>query len=221
MARRLWLELRVGWGPTAWLVPLGLVVLTLMHTGFGGGPPLWRVNFIENCEAFVPVAMGLASAPILLVEAEEHTWELTGMLPVSAVAGLRLVAVVGGQWLLVLAWLAGLRLVWGPVPYWQGFLAAWGPGLFLGGLATLTASAAGRVSLGYLMALGLPVADLVLKLLGALAAAPLLQFVNVFAYRWPAAVPPWWAVKTAMAAAGLLLYALAIRGWRTHGTRFM
>ena len=212
------MEARIGFGPTALLVPLGLLVLTLMHTAFGGGPGLWSTNFIENCEAFIPIAMGLLSAPLLLVEAEEHTWELNGMLPVSSIAGVRLLALVGGAWVFTLVWLLLLRMIWGPVPFWQGVLAAWGPGLFLGGLATLTGTATGRVSFGYLMAIGIPVADLVLKLLGGFQAFWPLDLVNVFAYRWAIPFPAWWVVKTVMAVAGLLLYAVAIRRWRTYGT---
>jgi hypothetical protein len=215
--RRARLELRLALNPTVWLVPAALVLLALMHTGLGGGAAVWARHWVENAEAFVPIAFGIMSAPLLLVEADEHTWEMNGMLPVPRVAGVRLLAVVGGGWLVTLLWLAVLRVAFGPVPFWNGVLAALGPGLFLGGLAAWVAARTARVAMGYLMAVGVPVADLVLKLLGGFQVLWPLQLLDVFAYRWMTPLPPWWVVKVVMAAGGLYCYAMAIRHWRQYG----
>ena len=217
--RRFWIEARLALSPPVWLIPLALVVMAAMHTGLGGGPAVWARHWAENCEAFFPIAFGLASAPLLLVEQEEGQLEVTGAYPMARVARTRLLAVVGSGWGVVLAGLVLLRLVFGPVPFWTGVLAALGPGLFLGGLACWTAVASGRVTLGYLLAVGVPVMDLMLRLLGGFTLVWPLQFVNVFAWRWPLATPPWWVVKVVMAVVGLWLYGRASGYWRAYAVR--
>lgn len=219
--RRMALELKLGWGAPWILVPLGLVVLTLMHTGLGGGSSQWARHWGENCEAFVPLGFGIGSASLLLVEHDEGMLEMAAPLPMPRVARARMLVLVGGAWLLVLLWLAVLRVAFGPVPFATGLAAALGPGLLLGGGAALVASASGRVALGYLVAIGLPVMDLVLQLLGVFYRLPPLEMLNVFAYRWPTPLPGWVAVKAVMGLAGLWLYARAIRGWRDAGTELL
>lgn len=219
--RRLALELKLGWGAPWLLVPLGLVVLTLMHTGLGGGPSVWARHWAENCEAFIPIGFGIGSASILLVEHEEGMLEMAAPLPLPRMARARMAGLVGGAWLLVLVWLAILRVLFGPVPFATGLVAAFGPGLLLGGGAALVASVSGRVALGYLVAIGLPVMDLVLQLLGVFHHLWPLQVVNVFAYRWATPLPGWLAVKVIMGLAGLWLYARAIRGWRDAGRQLL
>jgi hypothetical protein len=221
MGRRLRLEARLALGPTFWLVPLALAVLTAMHTGLGGGSGVWARHWIENSESFVPVAMGLMSAPLLLVEEEDGTWEQTGMLPVPRVAGVRLLAAVGGALGLSLVWMGVLWLWFGPTPFWAGVLAMLGPSLFLGGLATWLATRTTRVAVGYLVAVGVPVVDLVLKLLGAYQAVWPLQFLDLFVYRWATPIPAWWAVKLVMLLVGLWAYAWTIRHWRAYGANFL
>lgn len=218
---RWWMEAKVAWAPSMVLVPLGLLVLALMHTGLGGGPRLWARHWVENCEAFLPIGFGLMSAPLLLVEMEEGTWEMAGALPMTQLGMVRIVTVVGGGWIFVLGGLLFLRIGFGPVPFLAGFLAALGPGLMLGGLSTLVAVATGRVAMGYLMAIGIPVADLVLKLLGAFAAFWPLQLVNVFAYRWPVRPMGFEWVVAFMALLGVFLYAAAIGRWRFYTVQQM
>lgn len=216
---RWWIEAKVAWAPTMVLVPLGLLLLALMHTGFGGGSSLWARHWAENCEAFLPIGFGLLSAPLLLVEVEEGTWEMTGALPMTHLGMVRIVAVVGGEWILALLGLLFLRIVFGPVPFLTGFLAALGPGLMLGGVSTLVAVATGRVAMGYLMAIGIPVADLVLKLLGAFTALWPLQLIDVFAYRWPVRPLGFGPVVVFMALLGVFLYVMAIGRWRFYTVR--
>jgi len=215
------LEWRLAVGPPWLLVPLGLVVLALMHTGLGGGPSVWARHWPENCEAFVPIGFGIGSASLLLVEQDDGMLEMVAPLPMPRLALTRLLAVVGGGWLLVLLWLGLLDLVFGPVPFWTGVLAALGPGLLLGGAAMLAATWSGRAAVGYLVAIGVPVMDLVLQLLGVLRAAWPLQFVNVFAYRWAAPEPGWLVVKVVMVLAGVWLYLAAIRGWRAASAELL
>jgi hypothetical protein len=217
--RRIQLEARLALAPPVWLIPAAWMVMAAMHTGLGGGPGVWSRHWTENCEAFFPIAFGLASAPLLLVEQEDGQLEVTGAYPMARVARTRLLAVVGGGWAAVLAGLVVLRLGFGPVPFWSGVLAALGPGLFLGGLSCWAATASGRATLGYLLAVGVPVMDLVLRLLGGFQVLWPLQFINVFAWRWPLPEPPWWLVKVAMAGAGFALYARAAGYWRAYAVR--
>ena len=131
--QRLVLELKLAGGAPWILVPLGLLVLTLMHTGLGGGAAEWAPHWAENCEAFLPLGFGIGSASLLLVEHDEGMLEMASALPLPRLARTRTLALVGGAWLLVLVWLVGLRVLFGPVPFWTGVGAALGPGLFLGG----------------------------------------------------------------------------------------
>jgi hypothetical protein len=219
MLRRLWWEVRLAMSPGFWLLPLAWLVLAAMRSPLGGGAAVWARHFPENCEAFLPVAVGIASTPALLAEEEQGLWELNGALPVGRVAAVRMGAFVGGMWLATIAWLVVLRFTFGPVPFGSGLLAASGPGLLLGGLGTWAATATGRVTMGYLMVVGLPVADLILKILGAFSAVPVLNWLNVFAYRWAVPAPPWPVVKAVMAVLGILLYAVTVVRWRHYGLR--
>jgi|SRR5579875_3400912 len=218
---RLRLEASLALAPAVWLIPIALLVMALMHTGLGGGPGVWAVHFPENTEALFPVAFGLASAHLLLVEQDDGQLEITGAYPMARVARTRMVAVVGGGWGLVLIGLLALRVVFGPVAFWTGVLTGMGPGLFLGGIACWASAASGRVTLGYLLVVGIPVMDLVLRLLGGFDVWWPLQFVNVFAWRWPLAHPPWWLVKVMMAAAGIFCYGRASASWRAYSVRHL
>ncbi|MGC8488203.1 MAG: hypothetical protein ACP5QO_08285 [Clostridia bacterium] len=218
---RLRLEAALALAPAVWLIPAALVVLGFMHTGIGGGAGVWRANFPENTEALLPVAFGLASAHLLLVEHDDGQIEITGAYPMAAVARTRLLALIGGGWLLVLVGLLALRVLFGPVPFWSGVLTGIGPGLFLGGIACWAAASTGRVTMGYLLAVGIPVMDLVLRLLGGFHVLWPLQFLNVFAWRWPLVTPPWWLVKVLMGAVGLFCYARAAGSWRTYSVRHL
>lgn len=219
--QRLALELKLAGGAPWILVPLGLLVLTLMHTGLGGGAAQWAPHWAENCEAFLPLGFGIGSASLLLVEHDEGMLEMASALPLPRLARTRTLALVGGAWLLVLVWLLLLRVAFGPVPFWTGVWAALGPGLFLGGGSALVASWSGRVALGYLVAIGVPVMDLVLQLLGVFYRLWPLQLVNVFAYRWATPEPGWVMVKIVMGLLGLWLYRRAIRGWRDAGANLL
>ena len=218
---RLRLEAALALAPAVWLIPIAVVVVALMHTGIGGGAALWAVHFPENTEAMLPIAFGLASAHLLLVEQDDGQLEMTGAYPMAAVARARLLAVVGGGWAFVFVAFLVLRILFGPVPFWTGVLTALGPGLFLGGIACWVAAYTGRVTMGYLMAVGIPVMDLVLRLLGGFQILEPLQFLNVFAWRWAVSAPPWWAVKVVMAAAGLLFYVTAAWSWRVYSVRHL
>lgn len=214
--RQAWLEFRLALSPAAYAIPLGLLLLALMHTGLGGGTGLWARHWAENCEAFLPIGFGLMSSPLLLVEPDEGVTEMAGSFPLTEVAAFRMAVVVGGGWIAVTLGLWLLSVVWGPVPLLTGVLAALGPGLLLGGIACWAAAASGRVTMGYLAAVGIPVADLVLKLLGAFTRFWPLQFANVFSYRWALAVPAWWEVKVVMAVVGILCYLMAMGRWRRY-----
>ena len=212
--QRLALELKLAGGVPWILVPLGLLVLTLMHTGLGGGSAQWAPHWVENCEAFLPLGFGIGSASLLLVEHDEGMLEMASALPLPRLARTRTLALVGGAWLLTLAWLLLLRVLWGPVPFWAGVGAALGPGLLLGGGSALVASWSGRVALGYLVAIGVPVMDLVLQLLGVFYRLWPLELGNVFAYRWATPEPGWVVVKIVMGLVGVWLYRRAMLGWR-------
>jgi hypothetical protein len=218
---RLRLEAVLALAPAVWLIPVALLVIAFMHGGLGGGAALWAVHFPENTEAMLPIAFGLASAHLLLVEHDDGQIEMAGAYPMGAVARTRLLALVGGGWVLVFLGFLVLRILFGPVPFWTGLLTALGPGLFLGGISCWLAAYTGRVTMGYLMAIGIPVMDLVLRLLGGFQVLAPLQFVNVFAWRWALATPPWWTVKVVMAAAGLLFYAKAAGSWRVYSVHHL
>jgi hypothetical protein len=198
-------------GPEAALPVVALIVFTALHAfGPPGGTESWRALFVENCQSLLPVGIALAAVPALLRDAEHGTVEGALVLPARAVAAARLLLVLGGGALLSILWLGLLAALWGPVAFGAGMWAALGPTLWLSGLGALGGAAAGRATVGYLLVLGWPTGDLVLRLLGAFQAFPALQWLNVFAYRWPLATPSWPAVAGGQAVAGaaLLLWAL-------------
>jgi hypothetical protein len=207
--------LRAEWsvlaGPETALPAVALIVFTALHAfGPAAGPESWRALFVENCQSLLPVGIALAAVPALLRDAEHGTVEGALVLPARAVGAARLVLVLGGGAALAVAWLALLAAAWGPVAFAAGLWAALGPTLFLAGLGVLAGAATGRASVGYLLVLGWPTADLVLRLLGTFPTIPLLQWLNVFAYRWPLPAPAWPAVAglQALLGAALLLAAL-------------
>jgi hypothetical protein len=215
---RFLLELKLALGAPWALVPVGLVVLLLMHTGLGGGSAAWAAHWAENCEAFIPIGFGIGSSSLLLVEHDEGTVEMVSPLPMPRLARARVLSVVGGMWILVVVWLLILRVLFGPVPFFTGMVAALGSGLLLGGASVLAATVSGRVALGYLVAIGVPVLDLVLQLLGVFRLLWPLQFINVFAYRWATPEPGWMPVKLVMVVVGIILYLNAMRRWRGAST---
>lgn len=220
--RLLVLEWPVLAGPETGLPVVALLLVTLLHAvGPAVGPESWRSLFVENCASFVPIGLALAAVPSLLRDAEHGTLEEVLTLPSVGVTARRLILLLGGGGLLTVLWLAVLAAVWGPVAYAEGLAAALGPTLFLTGLGTLLATAAGRATVGYLGVIGWPLGDLVLRLLGAFAAWPSLQALDVFAYRWPAPGVPWAAVDAGQAAAGALLLAVTVAGSRRLWRRLL
>ncbi len=210
-ARLLRAEWAVLAGPETALPAVALAVFTALHAfGPATGPESWRALFVENCQSLLPVGVALAAVPALLRDAEHGTVEGALVLPARTVGFSRLFLVLAGSAILALLWLGLLAAAWGPVAFAAGLWAALGPTLFLSGLGVLAGAATGRSSVGYLLVLGWPTADLVLRLLGAFQAIPALQWLNVFAYRWPLALPAWPAVAglQALLGAALLLAAL-------------
>jgi hypothetical protein len=205
-ARRWALEAAVVLGPDTALPVIALVLVTLLHaTAPALGPESWRALFVENCASFLPVGLALAVVPALLRDAEHGTLDAAIGLPARRIAAARLTVLLGGGAALAALWLGVLAAFWGPVPYGAGLYAAMGPTLFLSGLGLLSATLAGRATVGYLTVIGWPLGDLVLRLLGAFQAAPPLQWLDVFAYRWPLPHPEWSAVDAVQAVVGALL----------------
>ncbi len=160
-------------------------------------------------------------APALLRDREHGRLEAAIALPARAVAGARLTLLLGGSAVLAVLWLALLAAFWGPVAFGAGLFAALGPTLLLSGLGLSAAAATGRSTVGYVVVVGWALGDLVLRLLGAFSAIHPLQWLNVFAYRWPVAAPGWRAVAAAQALAGALLLAHALANSRRRWRRLL
>jgi hypothetical protein len=218
--RRWALEWLVAAGPEALLTPVALVVFTALHAvGPSTGPEAWRSLFVENCQSLLPIAIALGLVPVLLRDAEHGTLEEAITLPASRLAAVRLALLGLGPAALAVAWLAVLAALWGPVAFGEGLFAALGPTLFLSGLGAWAALATGRATVGYLVVIGWPLGDLVLRLLGAFAGLPALQVLDVFAYRWPVPRVPWVLVDVLQAAGGAALWARVVLGVRTSWRR--
>lgn len=216
LGRILRLEWPVVAGPETALPVVALLLLTALHAaGPAVGPESWRALFVENCQSLLPPAIALAAVPALLRDAEHGRLEGAAVLPVRAVALARLAIVIGGSGLLAALWLTALSLLWPPVALLAGLGAALGPTLLLAGLGLLAGTLAGRATVGYLVVLGWPLGDLVLRLLGAFQAIPALQWLDVFAYRWPAAGAAWPAVAQFQGVCGLVLLAALVAAART------
>lgn len=78
------------------------------------------------------------------------------------------------------------------------------------GLALWASALTKRVAVGYLVAIALPVSDLIVRVLGGFQAFPLLQFVNLFAFRWPITSVNWQIVAVTQFVTGFLLMTMAI-----------
>lgn len=208
MVNALWAKLRTEWAVVG---PLGIILVAIAVTlmGLTHGvvelASLWPRHFMENCEAFFPLAFALATAPLMTVDAEHGMIELSTKLPRARVLNLRLLALWAPGLALAALALGVMAALWGPVHLSRGILAGIGPALFLSGLAAWAATLSGRTAVGYLVAIGLPVADFILRVLGAFRAVPALQWIDCFAYRWKVPSPSWPDVKWAELAVGLLL----------------
>jgi hypothetical protein len=180
------------------LLPWGLLAIALILVGLTHGvlelAVRWQRHFVENMEAFFPLALAFSTAPLLTLDADQNMIELTAKIPVTRLLHLRLLAIWGPFLLLASGVLAIMTAFFGPVPWQVGLFAGMAPAALLSGLALATASLTGRVAVGYLVAIGLSVADLILRVLGAFQAVPLLQWIDCFAYRWPVVGPPTWQV---------------------------
>ncbi|PSR22892.1 MAG: hypothetical protein C7B45_05175 [Sulfobacillus acidophilus] len=192
------------------LLAVALALLALTH-----GPlelaRNWQRHFIENMEAFVPLSLALLSAPMLIADSEQGMVELNATLPHRAILTVRFLAVWAVSWAFLLAGAEFMNLLWGPVPFWSGVLAAFGPAVFLTGVAFWATLITARVSVGYLVVIGLCVTDLILKILGAFATVPALQLIDTFSYRWATPALSWWVPKVFMLAVGIVLIVQAIR----------
>jgi hypothetical protein len=220
-ARGLALEGRLAVGPPTLLVGVALGLVAGMRLGPLGGATGFRVDFVENLEAFVPLAVALGAAFPPLVEPDHQVVELAAPLPVERLMAWRLALGQAVAWLAIAAGALVMAVLWGPVPLGPALWAALGPGLFLSGLAAASSLVSGRVAVGLLLPIGLAVADLVLRVLGAFAAFWPLQLLDLFAYRWNVTALPWPWVKAAMAAAGLLLLAYTAATARHHWVRHL
>lgn len=206
--RLLWLtrlELRAALGPEALMPVLALLLVAVMKMASPTrGPESWSALFTENVESFVAIAIALAMVPLLLREMEHRVLE-EGITSRPQFVGLmRFVLFFGGFWGLSILWLGLLDLFWGPVAFAQGLYAGLGPSLLLSGVGTYGALRTGRSSVGYLLGIGWALADLILRLLGALAGP--LQIINVFAYRWPAPGISWQEVAAVQGLVGLAVW---------------
>jgi hypothetical protein len=211
------------WAWELWILPLApysLLAAALLLLGLTHGvielARNWPRHFIENMESFMPLAVALISTPLILTDSDQGMVELNATLPHREILWVRFGVVWGFCWLILLSGAAVMSLFWGPVRFWAGVWAAVGPAAFLTGLGLWATLWSARLSVGYLVVIGLPVADLILKILGAFSALPWLQLLDMFAYRWNVPAMPWWIVKGVMLAAGFVLIALAIN----HSSRY-
>ncbi len=194
----------LGWVPWV-LLGLALVLVGLTH-GVLEVASRWQRHFVENIEAFFPLALALSTAPLMTLEVDQNMIELTAKVPRRRALHLRWLALWGPFFILAALILTAMSQVFGPVPWSDGILAGLGPSALLSGLAVASASLSGRAAVGYLAAIGLLVADLILRVLGAFAAHPSLQWIDCFAYRWPLTGPPTWQiVALAQLTVGLVL----------------
>lgn len=203
------IELKIMPWASYLLLILALLLLGLTH-GVIGLQSNFGKHFVENLESFFPLALALISTPILLIDVEQGMAELNATLPRISILVTRVHAVWGVSWAVILIGTEVMNLVWGPVPFWSGMLAALGPALFLTGLAVWATLLTGRVAVGYLVALGLPATDLILRVMGAFAAFPPLQLINTFSYRWMIPSVAWWVPKVVMLVAGTILFERAV-----------
>lgn len=215
------LEMPIALGPLLALVAIGLLLTALERLQVLGGAMLWRRHFEENLESFLPLAVALGAAGLGLVELEAGMVEMTAGLPAERILGLRLGLQQAVSWCIVLVGTVAMAAAWGPVAFWDGWVSALGPGLFLSGLALWSATASGRIAVGYLLSIGLLVLDLVLQVLGAFRAVPPLSLLNLFAYRWNVPAVPWPWVKAVQAAAGLLLMVMVVARIRRYQARHL
>lgn len=197
------------------LLLVALLLLGLTH-GVIELAQNWQKHFIENMESFFPIALALITAPILIVDSEHGMLEINATLPHRLILVTRVYAVWGLCWLVILLGAAVMDLIWGPVPFWEGMLAALGPALFLSALAVWASLLTARLAVGYLVALGLPVADLILRVLGAFQAIPALQLLDTFSYRWAVPSVPWWMPKLFMLVVGAVLFERAVATSRRY-----
>ncbi len=203
------IELKIMPQASYLLLILALLLLGLTH-GVIELSSNFAKHFIENLESFFPLALALISTPILLIDAEQGMAELNATLPRIPILITRVRAVWGVSWAAIFLGTEAMNLLWGPVPFWSGMLAILGPALFMTGLCVWATLLTGSVVVGYLVALGLPVADLILKVMGAFAAFPPLQLINTFSYRWMIPSIAWWVPKVVMLVAGTILFERAV-----------
>lgn len=212
------MELRLLPQASYLLVLLALLLLGLTH-GVLELSQNWQMHFIENMESFFPLALALITTPILLTDSEQGMTELNATLPHRRILITRVWVVWGASWIVIVAGSETMNLFWGPVPFWSGMLAVLGPALFLSGLAVWATLLTARVAVGYVVALGLPVADLILRVLGAFRAVPALQLIDTFSYRWVTPSMAWWIPKLFMLIAGTVLLERAVANSQRYWSR--
>ncbi|WP_053959125.1 hypothetical protein [Sulfobacillus thermosulfidooxidans] len=198
----------IGWMPVI-LAGISVTLLALTH-----GPlelaRLWQHHFIENCEAFFPLTYAFITAPLMVIDHEFGMIELTSSLPRQQILLVRWAISWGMATVVNTVFVAVMIDLWGPVKLGAGILAALGP-LFLESSLALWASAlTKRVAVGYLVAIALPVSDLIVRILGGFQALPFLQLANLFAYRWPVTRLNWQIVSITQFVIGFLLMSMAI-----------
>ncbi|PSR27492.1 hypothetical protein SAMN00768000_2790 [Sulfobacillus thermosulfidooxidans DSM 9293] len=211
--RSFWHIIRVnvkisGWMP-AILAGISVTLLALTH-----GPlelaRLWQHHFIENCEAFFPLTYAFITAPLMVIDHEFGMIELTSSLPRQHILLVRWIITWGMATLVNIVFVSIMISLWGPVRLGAGILAALGPLFLESGLALWASALTKRVAVGYLVAIALPVSDLIVRVLGGFQAFPLLQFVNLFAFRWPITSVNWQIVAVTQFVTGFLLMTMAI-----------
>lgn len=202
--------LRAEWaivGPLPWIfLSISLLAVGLTH-GVLEQAARWPDPYAE---AFLPLALALSTAPLLTLEHDQGMIELSPRIPLRRSLHLRWLAVWGPFLLISAVGLGIMTHFFGAVNGWSLALAVLGPGAFLGGLSLLAASLSGKPAVGYVSAIALVVADLVLRGLGLFASSPRLQWINAFAYRWQLPAPAWQGVCLAQLAAGFVLMEAAI-----------
>ncbi len=207
----------VGGGPWV-LLTLSLALVALLH-GVLAPAALWRRHFIENCEVVFPVALALATGPLILTDVRHQVVGWSGRLPRRRVLHLRWLA-IWGPFVGVAAVISiAMAEFWGPVQGGPTALAVMGPAAMLSGLAVCSTSYSGRAGVGYLVAVGLPATDFVLHRVGIYALAPALQWIDCLAFRWPEPWPGWAIVCWVQLGFGLLLieYTILVSNSLYHG----
>lgn len=191
------------------LIVLPLLLLGLTH-GVLGSAHHWQHHYIANLELYFPLALAWLSTPILIADQAPGMGRIGTALPRRWILAARVYLVWGISWIIILAGTGVMSRVWGPVPYWSGMLAVLGPAVLLSSLSVWTTILTSRSATGYLAALGLPTADLILRALGAFAVLPELQLFDVFSYRWAVAGVAWWVPKLFMLVVGTALFERAV-----------